>query len=539
MTSPANSSAASSSTSAWWSGTVGYQVYIRSFADSNGDGVGDLRGIREHLGYLELIGVKTIWITPFYPSPMNDAGYDVSDPRDIDPSFGTLADLDELVAEIHDRGMKLLIDVVPNHSSSEHPWFVEALAAEPGSAARDRYIFREGKGPEGAEPPNNWKSIFGGSVWQRVPDGQWYLHIFDASQPDFNWDNPDVREDLGTTLRFWFDRGIDGLRIDVAHGMAKPEGLPDVPADSPVAHAVHHDGGGVIPVAEGASDPRFDNDGVHDIHRYIRSVVDEYTQRASIGEVWVADPARFADYLRPDELHQAFSFGLTEVAFDAEQIVAAITRELATVASVGKVPAWTLSNHDLTRPATRYGDGELGRMRARAMLLVEMALPGAFYLYNGEELGLPNIEIPDGALQDPTWERSGHTERGRDGARLPLPWDGEKPPFGFSTNAHPWLPSPVEYAPLTVEKQLEDPHSTLNLVRLAIEIRESNPALSGDHIDWYGAPAGCFAFRRSGGLVCALNSSDVAIDLPPGDVVVSSIPLVDGQLPPNAAVWLV
>ncbi len=523
----------------WWADTVGYQIYIRSFADSNGDGIGDLIGIREHLGYLELLGIETIWVTPFYPSPMADAGYDVSNPRDIDPSFGTLADLDALVAETHSRGMKLIIDLVPNHTSSQHPWFIQALAAVPGSPERARYLFRDGAGPDGDQPPNNWQSIFGGSVWQQVPDGQWYLHIFDPSQPDLNWENQEVWDDLGTTLRFWLDRGVDGFRIDVAHGMAKPTGLPDAPAGSPATHAVHHEGGGVIPVAEGSSDPRFDNDGVHAIHRFIRSVVDEYHERATVGEVWVANPDQFAKYLRPDELHQAFNFGLTEVGFDADQISKTIVRELNSVNSVDGYPAWTMSNHDLTRPVSRYGNGELGSKRSRAMLLVEMALPGAFYLYNGEELGLPNVEIPDEALQDPTWVRSGHTERGRDAARLPMPWEGDEPPFAFSSSVRTWLPSPVEYAELTVEKQLEDPGSTLTMVRTAIEIRQTHPGLTGDRVDWYGSPAGCFAFRRSGGLVCALNTSDAPIALPPGEVLLASSPLADGLLPVDTAVWLI
>jgi len=522
----------------WWAETVGYQIYIRSFADSDGNGVGDLNGINEHLGYLELLGVQTIWITPFYPSPMADAGYDVADPRGVDPSFGTLADFDALITEAHGRGIRVLVDVVPNHSSDQHPWFVEALRSPSGSAERDRYLFRDGRGENGELPPNNWQAIFGGPAWTRVADGQWYLHIFAPEQPDLNWENADVREDLATTLRFWLDRHVDGFRIDVAHGMAKPAGLPDAPAGSPAAGPVHHEGG-IIPVAEGASDPRFDNDGVHDIHRFIRQVADEYTDRATMGEVWVGDPARFAAYLRPDELHQAFTFGLIETPFEADKIQEVITRELQTHASVNSSPAWTLSNHDLLRPVTRYGDGAVGTARARAMLLVEMALPGAFYLYNGEELGLPSVDIPDEALQDPTWLRSGGTERGRDSSRLPMPWEGTEPPYGFSTSSKTWLPSPVEYASLTAELQFEDAASTLSLVRQAIEIRGSHEAFAGDEVDWYVPPAGCLAFRRLGGLICALNTTDESVALPPGEVLLSSEPMDGELLPANAAVWMV
>uniref|UniRef100_UPI001178542B alpha-amylase family glycosyl hydrolase n=1 Tax=Allokutzneria sp. NRRL B-24872 TaxID=1137961 RepID=UPI001178542B len=350
-------------------------------------------------------------------------------------------------------------------------------------------------------------------------------------QPDLNWANPEVAEDLDTTLRFWLDRGVDGFRIDVAHGMAKPADLPDV-AEGFV------DGSGVL--HDNANDPRFDNDEVHEIHRRIRKVLDEYPDRMAVGEIWVKGDERFAAYVRPDELHLGFNFRLVETDFDAASVRSAIEHSVAAVRTVGALPTWTLSNHDVVRHTTRYGGGELGQARARAMALVELALPGVVYLYNGEELGLPNVDLPDWALQDPVWERSGHTERGRDGCRVPMPWEGAGPTFGFTSGENTWLPMPQDWAPLTVEAQLEDPASMLSLYRQAIELRRTHPGFAGQDIEWYGAPEGCFAFRRkSGGLICALNTSPVAVPLPPGEVVLASADLTsDGELPPNTAAWL-
>ncbi|MFS8099480.1 glycoside hydrolase family 13 protein [Lentzea alba] len=516
--------------SVWWRDAVFYQVYVRSFADSNGDGVGDLDGIRSRLGYLELLGVDALWLTPFYRSPMADHGYDVADPRDVDPLFGDLAAFDRLVTDAHEHNIRVTVDLVPNHTSDLHEWFQEALQAGPGSMERSRYIFREGRGFDGSQPPNNWVSVFGGPAWTRVPDGQWYLHLFAPEQPDLNWDHPEVRADLEHTLRFWLDRGVDGFRIDVAHGMAKPEGLPDM--------EIHAQAPGVL--SDDAHDPRFDNDGVHEIHRMIRKVMDGYPGTMAVGEIWVKDDERFAAYVRPDELHLGFNFRLVEAGFDADAVRSAIEHSLGAVALSGTPATWTLSNHDVVRHVTRYGGGALGEQRARAMTLVELALPGVIYLYNGEELGLPNVELPDWALQDPTWERSGHTERGRDGCRVPIPWEGTTPPFGFSTAVNTWLPQPNEWDHLTAEAQLEDPGSMLSLYREALEHRKSNAGFAGEELEWYGAPPGCFAFRRKGGgLICALNTSGASVPLPPGQVLLSSGPMDGDQLPPDTAVWLV
>ncbi len=518
----------------WWRHEAVYQVYVRSFADADGDGIGDLDGIRSRLGYLELLGVGALWLTPFYRSPMADHGYDVADPRDVDPLFGTLDSFDELVTEAHALGIRVIADVVPNHTSSEHRWFQEALASRPGSAERARYIFREGRGERGELPPNNWPSVFGGPAWTRVHDGQWYLHLFAPQQPDLDWTNPAVWSDFEHTLRFWLDRGIDGFRIDVAHGMAKTAGLPDFdfPEQPPP---------GQLPEA----DIRFDAEGVHDIHRMVRKVLDEYPGRVAIGEIWVKDNTAFANYVRPDELQLAFNFRLAAADFDAAQVRDAIEHSMLAVAAVGAPPTWTLSNHDVPRQVTRYGGGERGELRARAMALVELALPGTVFLYNGEELGLPEVALPDEARQDPAWERSGRVAS-RDGCRVPMPWQGDTPPFGFSPGAVPtWLPMPAGWARYTAEAQLEDPGSVLSLYRSALELRRGHPALASSgpevsELEWYGAPSGCFAFRRKdSGLICALNTSGDAVPLPPGELLLSSCPLVDGALPTDGAAWLV
>jgi alpha-glucosidase len=517
----------------WWSRAVFYQVYPRSFADSDGDGVGDLVGVLSRLDYLDLLGVDAIWINPVTVSPMADHGYDVADPRNVDPLFGGLAALERLIAAAHDRGIKITMDLVPNHTSSQHPWFQAALAAGPGSTARDRYIFRDGRGRRGLKPPNNWQSVFGGPAWTRVvePDGnpgQWYLHLFDAEQPDLNWDNPDVFDDFEKTLRFWLERGVDGFRIDVAHGMAKPADLPDTETVDKRPRILKD------------NDVRFNHPNVHAIHRDIRTVIDDYPGAVTIGEVWVFDNERWAEYLRPDELHLGFNFRLLRADFDAAVIRDAIENTLAAAAIENATPTWTLASHDVEREVTRYGGGTVGLDRARAMAMVMLALPGTAFIYNGEELGLPNAELPDKALQDPTWERSGRTERGRDGCRVPMPWRGDAPPFGFSTCADTWLPIPAEWAALTVEKQLRDTDSTLSFFLRALELRRSRAEFDGAGIEWLPGPDDALIFqRRDGGLICALNAGNRQLTLPDGELILASSPMVDGTLPPNTAAWLV
>ena len=516
----------------WWSSAVFYQVYPRSFADSNGDGVGDLDGLTARLEYLQQLGVDAIWLNPVTVSPMADHGYDVADPRDVDPLFGGMAAIERLIPAAHQRGIKITMDVVPNHTSSAHAWFQAALSAGPGTEARERYLFRDGRGPDGSLPPNNWTSVFGGPAWTRVVEsdgnpGQWYLHLFDAEQPDLNWENPEVFDDFEKTLRFWLERGVDGFRIDVAHGMAKPPDLPD--AKDKVKVLSHSD-----------DDPRFNHPSVHEIHRGIRKIIDDYPDAVTIGEVWVMDNLLWAEYLRPDELHLGFNFRLTKIDFDAGQIHDAIQNSVDATALENATPTWTLSNHDVGREVTRYGDGEVGLRRARAMAMVMLALPGAVFVYNGEELGLPDVDLPDEALQDPTWERSGHTERGRDKCRVPIPWSGDAPPFGFSTNADTWLPMPADWEALTVEKQRADPDSTLSFYRRALELRRERTEFDGGEFEWLASTPELLIFERNGGaLVCALNFDRRPMVLPPGEVILASAPLVDGKLPPDAAAWLV
>ena len=507
----------------WWTNAIFYQIYPRSFADSDGDGVGDLGGVVEHLDHLSSLGVDAIWLNPVMVSPMADHGYDVADPRDVDPLFGGLDALDRLLGEAHSRGIRITMDLVPNHTSSQHSWFQVALAAGPGSAERERYIFRDGRGDQ---PPNNWVSVFGGPAWTRVADGQWYLHLFDAEQPDLNWDNPEVFEDLEKTLRFWLDRGVDGFRIDVAHGMSKPPGLPDMTNPD------------IEMLRSGDDDPRFNYEGVHDIHRGIRSVLDDYPHAVSIGEIWVFDNEDFAKYLRPDELHMGFNFRLVRASFDAVSIHGAIENALAAAAIEDASPTWTLSNHDVDREVTRYGDGARGLARARAMAMVMLALPGAVFVYNGEELGLPNVDLPDDVLQDPVWERSGHTERGRDACRVPMPWSGSAPPFGFSSNPDTWLPIPSQWDTLTLARQEADPESTLSFFRSVLHLRRSAFHFTENDVEWLQLGADALAFF-SGGVLCVLNTGTSALPLPAGTVIASSAPLSGMDLPPDSAAWVV
>jgi alpha-glucosidase len=532
----------------WWQNAVIYQVYLRSFADFDGDGIGDLRGTIDHLGYLASLGIDAIWLTPWYPSPMADAGYDIADYRDIDPVFGSLADADALIGQAHDRGIRIIIDMVPNHCSSEHPWFRAALAAPPGSPERDRFWFRPGRGAGGELPPNNWISEFGGPAWTRVrePDGspgEWYLHLFAPEQPDFNWENPRVRAEFADVLRFWLDRGVDGIRIDSAAILVKDPALPDTEPDA-------------LP---GPAHPYIDRDGIHEIYRQWRRIADEYPgDRALIGEIWLPDHRRFARYLGADEMHSAFNFGFLQSPWNATELRDVIDDTLAAHAPVGAPATWVLSNHDVTRHVTRYGranssfafadrrhgeplDLDLGTRRARAAILLQLALPGAAYLYQGEELGLWEIEdLPDHMRQDPMWRRSGGADPGRDGCRIPMPWAGTEPPFGFSENRHPWLPQPHAWKDHTVEAETGDPASMLELYRTALRLRRSQPSLSdpATPLEWLAAPAGVLAFRR-GAAACFVNlSSDPAALPPDAAVLVSSQPLTGSVLPMDTAAWL-
>jgi alpha-glucosidase len=522
----------------WWRSAVIYQIYPRSFADSDGDGIGDLPGIRSRLPYVRELGVDAVWISPFYPSPMADAGYDVSDYRDIEPVFGTLADADALLAEAHALGLRVIVDLVPNHTSDRHEWFQAALAAPSGSPERARYLFRDGRGERGEIPPNDWVSNFGGPAWTRVTEadgrpGQWYLHLFAPEQPDLDWTNAEVIEEFHAILRFWLDRGVDGFRIDVAHGLAKDPEMP------------HLDGNWATggPAVEGH--PHWDRDEVHEVYQGWRRVTDSYPgDRMFVGEAWVQTPERLARYLRSDELHTAFNFTYLLAPWGAKGLKTAIDDSIDALSAVGAPATWVLSNHDVVRHVTRYGGGELGIRRARAATLLTLSLPGGAYVYQGEELGLNEVvDLPPEVRQDPAFARTKGEDGLRDGCRVPIPWLGDAPPFGFGPGTgQPWLPQPVEWAELTVQRQEVDPSSMLALYRSALELRRDLPALGDGTLHWVATTGEVLAFRRDPGFVCVVNVGDEPAPPPDavrdGSMLLSSGPLeVDGRLPGATAAW--
>ena len=613
----------------WWRNAVIYQVYVRSFAagpapdaghdDAGRNGaragaaggpgaVGNLAGVRSRLGYLADLGIDAIWFNPWYPSPMADAGYDVSDYRAIDPLFGTLDEAEKLIAEAHERGIRIILDVVPNHGSDQQQWFVDALAAPPGSPERARYIFRPGRGAHGELPPNNWISEFGGPAWSRTtgPDGrpgEWYLHLFTPEQPDFNWDNPDVRAEFEDVLRFWFDRGVDGFRIDSAALLVKDPALAD--HGGPAGEPEPSSGGGPEP---SGGHPFVDRDGVHDVYRAWRRLADSYPgDRVLIGEVWLPDVERMSRYLRPGELNSVFNFDFLRCPWDGTVLRSVIDATLESHARVGAAATWVLSNHDVIRNVTRYGradtsfdrpgyrigedtDLALGTRRARAAALLSLSLPGGAYVYQGEELGLWEVEdIPGELRQDPMWQRSQHAHLGRDGCRVPLPWSGDRPPFGFLTGPgapggtdgagvpgapggtdgagvpgvsgspsigspsvpgsrgnpgnpgrpRTWLPQPAGWKDLTVNIQLNDPGSMLSLYRHVLRLRHSEDAFAGDEFRWLAAPDGVLCYRRGADVTVLINTSARPVELPSHDsILAASGEVTGGVLPPDTGVWL-
>jgi alpha-glucosidase len=532
----------------WWRGAAIYQLYVRSFADGNGDGIGDLAGVRAHLPYLAQLGIDAIWFNPWYPSPMSDAGYDIADYRAIDPVFGTLADAQALIGEAHGHGIRIIIDIVPNHASDQHPWFQAALAAAPGSPERDRFWFRPGRGPGGGQAPNDWQSMFGGPAWTRITEadgtpGEWYLHLFAPQQPDFNWASPAVRAEFEDVLRFWLDRGADGIRIDSAALLTKDPDLRDLGPGEPA----------------GGAHPYIDRDDVHEIYRSWRTITESYGGRVLIGEIWLPDATRFARYLSPGELHTVFNFPYLCTPWNAAELRKVIDSTLELHAPAGAPATWVLSNHDVDREVSRYGradtsfsmwardhtqpvDLALGTRRARAAALVTLALPGSAYIYQGEELGLWEVEdIPDEQRQDPIWHRTGGADPGRDGSRVPLPWSGTEPPFGFSppgSHARPWLPQPAGWRDRTVESESDDAGSMLSLYRTVLALRHREASLGDGPMTWLPAPEGVLAFDR-GGVACVANISPTPVDLPAHtEILLTSAPLTNNKLPPDAAAWL-
>ncbi|MCU1445558.1 glycoside hydrolase family 13 protein [Cryobacterium sp.] len=549
----------------WWRTAVIYQIYPRSFADANGDGMGDLAGIRSRLPKLAELGVDAIWLSPFYTSPQRDAGYDVSDYCDVDPLFGTLADYDAMQDAAHALGIRVIVDIVPNHSSSDHPWFQAALAAGRGSEERTHYIFRDGLGENGELPPNNWESVFGGRAWTRTVDpdgtpGQWYLHLFDSTQPDFDWDNEWVRTQFRGVLRFWLDRGVDGFRVDVAHGMIKAKGLPDYtpPADGGSMGGATSalEPGVVAEPAAGA--PYWAQDGVHDIYRDWRLVLDEYDgDRILAAEAWVDPLDRVAQWVRPDEMHQAFNFAYLETPWHAAPLRRVIDDSLAAFSAVGAPSTWVLSNHDVVRHATRLAltadnlqghgigpnsnglpDTAVGLRRARAASALMLSLPGSSYIYQGEELGLPEvIHLPDASREDPTWFRTNGERYGRDGCRVPIPWEAAEPSYGFGPTAASWLPQPAEWATLARDAQENVAGSTLELYTQALALRREHELGLGG-VDWLPSPSTDVLLFRNGNVIVVANTGDEDVELPAGDVLLSSELLSGRTLPGDTTAWL-
>jgi alpha-glucosidase len=558
----------------WWRTAVIYQIYPRSFADANGDGIGDLPGITGRLPALAQLGVDAVWLSPFYTSPQKDAGYDVADYCDVDPLFGTLEDFDRMLATAHELDLRVIVDLVPNHSSDQHRWFQEALAAPEGSEERARYIFRDGRGADGELPPNNWESVFGGPAWTRItrPDGtpgQWYLHLFDGSQPDFDWQNPWVREQFRGVLRFWLDRGVDGFRVDVAHGLIKADGLPDwtAPASggsmggsTPALDGVPlEDGITADATTEPATPPYWAQDGVHEIYRDWHSVLAEYEgERVLCAEAWVEPLTKLARWVRPDEMQQAFNFTYLETPWSAPALRRVIDNSISSFATVGAPSTWVLSNHDVVRHASRLAltaenpqgagigpkspglpDPVLGLRRARAATSVMLGLPGSSYVYQGEELGLPEvIDLPDDSRQDPTWFRTNGEKYGRDGCRVPIPWEADAAGYGFNDTGASWLPQPSEWAELARDRQDGVEGSTLELYKRLLALR-AEADLGMGTVDWlpgYGADTVAFT---NGGVTVLANLGSTPVELPAGaTVLVESDPIDGATLPADTTVWV-
>ncbi|MEO7447959.1 MAG: glycoside hydrolase family 13 protein [Humibacillus sp.] len=560
----------------WWRHAVIYQIYPRSWSDSDGDGIGDLPGITARLPHLRDLGVDALWLSPFYTSPQADAGYDVADYRDVDPIFGALTDADALIARAHELGLKVIVDMVPNHSSDEHVWFQAALAAGPGSPERARYLFREGRGQHRELPPNNWESVFGGAAWTRVTEGdgtagQWYLHLFDTKQPDFDWEHPEVRAEFESVLRFWLDRGADGFRVDVAHGLVKAQGLPDTQEERTVmlGGTEHVDTDGATDDTDGATDdhrvdtPYWDQDEVHEIYRAWRAILDSYAgpDRILCAEAWVEPQERAVRYVRQDEMHQAFNFDFLGAQWEAPALGAVIRSSLEAADSVGAPSTWVLSNHDVVRHATRLGfpvgtprmngitandpqpDRDLGLRRARAATALMLALPGSAYIYQGEELGLPDsTDMPDSFRQDPTFARTAGAETGRDGCRVPMPWVADAPSLGFGPGEASWLPQPAAYGDYAVDRQDGAPDSTLELYRTMLHQRRLLGLGSGSLTSVEGYAADVLALSNGSAsrdrILVVTNFGAAAIELPESaEVILSSAALEDGRVPQDTTVW--
>ena len=535
----------------WWRQAVVYQIYPRSFADANADGIGDLQGIISKVDYLASLGIDAVWLSPFYPSELADGGYDVADYRDVDPRIGTLEEFDQLIEKLHNRNIRIFVDIVPNHSSDQHIWFQEALRSPKGSKERARYIFRDGRGLNGELPPSDLASHFGPEGWTRIEDGQWYMHLFTKEQPDFDWSNREVHEEFLKTLKFWSDRGVDGFRIDVAHALIKE--LEPLPSRSSYALEVMKDDG---------TDPLFDRDDVHQVYSEWRQLFNQYDPpRVAVAEAWV-HPHRRPAYASTNGLGQAFNFDLLTSKWGAEAFREVVDDNLAFATETGSSSTWVMSNHDVIRHATRLVipsgdegvtfdaenhwyvnhrlDGDLdlekGLARAKAATLLMLALPGSSYLYQGEELGLPDVtDIPSDQMQDPQWFRGEGKFKSRDGCRVPLPWSATGSSFGFGAGGS-HLPQPNWYKDYAVEVQDGQVGSTLELYRHALALRKQ--LLQGENLTWHNSAPGTLWFEREAGWSSFTNFTDREVELPAGDVLLSSSQIAGTKLPANSTVWL-
>ena len=539
-----------SSKQEWWRHAVIYQIYPRSFADGNGDGMGDLPGVLSRLESLKELGIDAIWFSPFFTSPQKDAGYDVSNYTDIDPRFGTLADFDALLAKAHAHGIRIIIDLVPNHSSDQHPLFQAALRADKGSPERDMYVFREGK--DANTPPNNWQSVFGGPAWTQVEDGQWYLHLFDSSQPDFNWANPKVEQFFHDVLRFWFDRGVDGFRVDVAHSLVKDPALPDI---EEVSSSMT--GSDSAPKEE-KPHPFWGQEGVHEVIRGFRKVANEYEDRAMCAEAWILPLSKMAKWVRPDEYHQTFNFAYLETPWDSAKLRDVVDESLREFGNVGAPSTWVLSNHDVIRHVTRMaydkvpkqGDGigpsypqpdeARGQRIGRAATAFMLGLPGSSYIYQGEELGLPEHTTLDASFrEDPTFFRTKGERVGRDGCRVPIPWESDKPAYGFNNTGKSWLPQPENYRRYARSEQRGVAGSTLELYRQLLKIRkEFNMGLG--NLKWVEelCDETTLAFDNSG--VRVIANFGGTVNLPGGELLATTQHdlTVEGVLEHDQVAWI-
>lgn len=539
----------------WWRQAAIYQIYPRSFKDSNGDGVGDLRGIINEIPYLASLNLDAVWLSPFYPSALADGGYDVDDYRDVDPLLGTLADFDEILEGLHNVGIRVFVDIVPNHSSNLHEWFKEAIASEPGSAARDRYIFRDGKGANGELPPTNWPSHFEPSAWthEREMGGkhnQWYCHLFAKEQPDWNWDNREVEEDFLKTLKFWSDRGVDGFRIDVAHALKKD-------LSEPLKDQAKYPG---FNNPMSGDDVLFDRNEVHEVYREWRKLFDQYNPpRVAVAEAYVRAERAWL-YSQPDELGQTFNFELISANFNAAEFKSLIERNFGIAKEHGSSTTWVFSNHDKVRHATRWGlhpsvnlhkwllsdgtshplDREMGVQAGLAATMLILALPGCTYIYQGEELGLHEVaDIPSDQIQDPQYERNNRIEKGRDGCRVPLPWKKTGPSFGFGTGGS-HLPQPAWFGDSSVEAEDGVQGSPLEIYRAALKLRRE---IQGpEDMTWHPTTnRNVLHFSRPNGWQSITNFGSDPYDLAQtqglGNFLHSSHPM-DGQtLPPATTAW--